>query len=455
MPAKSLVRLPTRAPMCPVRWLVGALACALVSTAAHAQVESASAGAVCRLPVDAPDAAVLPEGGHPGDGPPGALREVRSLFPTCDPSERTARFDVTYTGFPADARTAFQAAVDVWACRVASPRPIRIDASWEPLEARTLGTAGPLLYRNFAGAPRRDTWYPAALADVFAGRDLNADQPDIVARFNSTFAAWHLDPAAPPPPSQFDLATVVLHEVAHGLGLIGALTVRDGAGFVGGGDTAAGPYSFDRFTEDGRGTPLLTASVYPDGSAALSAALRSEAVFFDGPAVRQATQDRARLYAPPAWNDGASYSHLDEQTYAPGTPDGLMTPFLVRGERVSEPGATVCAVLADVGWTLAGGCADRTGVLPAPLAGLTAERTGPNPFAARTGLRLRAAAAGALRAHLFDASGRRVAVLLDRSVGAGETVDVEVSATGLAAGVYFVRIAAGDAERVVPLVVAR
>ena len=52
-----------------------------------------------------------------------------------------ATFQVNYSGFPTDARIAFQAAVDIWASYVASPVPIVIDASWTPLPTGILGRA--------------------------------------------------------------------------------------------------------------------------------------------------------------------------------------------------------------------------------------------------------------------------------------------------------------------------
>jgi hypothetical protein len=419
------------------------LAGLLLAAPVRAQAEGGGPVEVCRLPVDAPGVV------HPDVGRPVRPAEA------CPTAERTATFEVEYVGFPDDARAAFQAAVDTWACRVVSSQTVRVRAQWEPLDGSTLGTAGPYLFRNFDDDALEDTWYPAALADEIAGRDLDADQPDVLARFNSTFTAWHLDPTVAPPLDRYDLYTVVVHEVAHGLGFIGALAVEDGLGYVGAPDRTRGAYAFDRFTEDAAGRPLLDARRYPDGSVALSEALRSSAVRFDGPAVRQGVGGPVPLYAPPAWDDGASYSHLDETAFAPGTADGLMTPFLARGESISGPGTAVCGVLADVGWALAGDCAARVGALPDVRAGIAVARTGPNPFARRTGLRLTPAGSGDVRATLIDAAGRRIAVLVDRSVGAGEDVDVEVTADGLAAGVYFVHVAAGADERLVPVVVVR
>ncbi len=416
----------------------------LIVPCARAQTEAAGPVTVCRLPADAPGTAEAP-----------ALRGVRALPAACPASERTARFEVETVDFPPDARAAFQAAVDVWACRIVTDQTIRVTATWEPLGATTLGSAGPFLFRNFDGAPRRDTWYPAALASVFAGRDLAPGRPDIQGSFNSTFSGWHLDPATPPPADRYDLATVVLHEIAHGLGFIGAMSVQSGLGYVGAPGQTRGPYAYDRYTETGDGTSLLDAAAFPDGSSALGTALRSQSVWFDGPSVRQATAGRAPLYAPPAWNEGTSYTHLDEASFAPGTPDGLLTPFLARGERIHEPGTALCAVLADVGWTLAGDCAARVGQRPRQAADVAVVRTGPNPFSRTTSLRVTSAAGGTLHADLVDSAGRRVAVLADRPVGAGEDVALEVRASALAAGAYFVHVRVGEAQRLVPLVVVR
>ena len=59
--------------------------------------------------------------------------------------------------------------------------------------------------------------------EKIAGRNLNGDDPDIFIQFNNT-AAWHYDPTTTPFPGLYDLATVVLHEIGHGLGFAALLT---------------------------------------------------------------------------------------------------------------------------------------------------------------------------------------------------------------------------------------
>ncbi|MDT7857528.1 hypothetical protein RQM47_12825 [Rubrivirga sp. S365] len=381
---------------------------------------------------------------------PGAGRRARGA--PCDPAERGAAFEVTYMGFSAEAQAAFQAAVDTWSCLVRSDQTVRIAAEWTGLSATTLGSAGPRLVRNADGLPARDVWYPAALADQLAGRDLEPKAPDVEASFNSDFPAWHVG-LGPTPPDQFDLYTVVLHEIAHGLGFVGGLSVEDGVGVVGR-DDLRGPFAYDLHAEDAFGTPLLDTRAYPAPSARLAAALTSS-VWFSGRAVRRVRNAPVALYAPARWLPGGSYSHLDDVAFEPGSRDGLMSPFVARGEAVDRPGDVTCAVLADVGWTLAGACRAAVGDLAPERGGVEVVQTGPNPFRSRTSLRVVSAAPGLARAVLVDVRGRRVADLGTTAVLPERPFEVVVEAAGLATGVYVVDLRVGAGRVAVPLTVVR
>lgn len=260
---------------------------------------------------------------------------------------RVTNFVVTYRGFSAAAKRAFQRAVDIWArqASIASPVPITIDARFERLGTGILGSAGPSLYhRDFPGAPRADTWYVDALANKLHGSQL-MPKPDIVARFSSAFPNWHFG-SGDAPAGKYDFTSVVLHEIGHGLGFLGA-------GFVNSanrGTVKFGgyPVSFDRYTENGAGKSLLT---FADNSTALSAQLRGGSLFFDSALVRSANGGlRARLYAPSTFEPGSSYSHLDEATFRAGNPNSLMTPQLGQGETIRSPGKIALAIFDTLGW---------------------------------------------------------------------------------------------------------
>ena len=66
-----------------------------------------------------------------------------------------------------------------------------------------------------------EAFFPVALAEKMAGRPLNdSTEADIVASFNSAYTDWHFDTTEPAPGSRTDFVTVILHEIAHGLGFI-------------------------------------------------------------------------------------------------------------------------------------------------------------------------------------------------------------------------------------------
>ena len=126
---------------------------------------------------------------------------------------------------------AFQYAADLWGSTISSAVPIRIAASFEPLacdaNGAVLGAAGAAeIFSDFANAPMK-AWYPSALASKLAGADMaSGGQAHIRARFNSRLGLFpDCLPGAPfylgvdnQHGDQIDLVTVLLHEIAHGLG---------------------------------------------------------------------------------------------------------------------------------------------------------------------------------------------------------------------------------------------
>ncbi len=261
----------------------------------------------------------------------------------------TSSFVVNYdAGFDANpaAKAAFQYAVDQWSNAIASSVPIVVDATFSALPPGVLGSAGPVnVSANFTGRPIANTWYPIALANALNGNDLDAANPDIDATFSSSYSGFYFGTDGNTA-GKLDFASVVLHEIGHGLGFLGAYTVGGGIGDICCGLGA--PLAYDRFTSsNGQALDEL-----PTPSAALGNALQSQNVQFSGPQTLAAGFGAAILYAPASWQGGSSYSHLNEFTYNPGNPNSLMTPAIGVNEVIHSPGPLTLGILGDTGWSV-------------------------------------------------------------------------------------------------------
>jgi uncharacterized repeat protein (TIGR01451 family) len=240
--------------------------------------------------------------------------------------------------------------------------PIEINACWTSFgDPLILGSSRAVSYHgNFTGAPVTNTWYQVSLANALNGTDLNdTDGPDsdgdgfdadadMNIKYNKDRTDWYFGIDGSPGGSELDFASVALHEICHGLGFAGSMIESSGQGYWGWGITSY-PTIYDHFTErggSGTGTPLLS---YTKGSTQLGSALTSQDIFFDGPNTNAANGGTPpELYAPPIWQPGSSYSHLDESYN--DTANALMTYSIGPGESEHSPGSVTFGILQDVGW---------------------------------------------------------------------------------------------------------
>ena len=273
-------------------------------------------------------------------GPPAGFNDPRAR------RAKTANFMVEYINYPDSARAAFQRAVDIWSTLIISPVPIRIRATWGPLATGVLGSARPV---NYVGAPdgsqRATAFYPMALAEKISRREINpVTSPDIIASFSSS-NNWYLGLDGTALTGRFDLVTVVMHELGHGLGFVGGIrgTLETRTAAVG------LPTIFDTYVENNLGTALLNPSLAND-PAALFSQLTGRNLFLNAPILRATLGDRAKLNAPVTYSPGSTLYHLDETTYRAGTPNALMTPILAPAEVAQNPGPAVLAFFEDMEW---------------------------------------------------------------------------------------------------------
>ena len=264
---------------------------------------------------------------------------------------------VTYeTVPPADIKTIFERAANLWATSLNSDVTINIYVQWKSLATGVLGSAGASTnVRNFVGSNRLNTWYPVALAEKMAHKNLNGTNPDIVATFNSDFTDWYTGTDGVPKINQIDLYSVVLHEFGHGLGFIGQVGLTSDKS-----QAAYGyPGIFDQFMINSAGAALMDTTKFQNPSAALKTQVSSNGLFLSSPNILRLNSEKAKLYAPTSFSDGSSIYHVDQAKYKVGDPNALMTPQIARGEVTRDIGPIVLGAFSDFGWSSSNIIADN------------------------------------------------------------------------------------------------
>jgi len=256
--------------------------------------------------------------------------------------EVKSTFQVKYNNFPEWAKKEVQASIDVWSANFKSSVVISVDASWGRSSSwGVLGSARPgSFFSAFSGAPDPSLWYPSALANALAGKDLDKKNPEIVIQVNSA-AAWNSRGDGLPSGSEYDLQSVFLHELGHGLGFLS----NDAYDPFFGLGSLDQPTPFDAYlqTSDGRRLADL-----PTPSKELGVALTSSLVWNGPQGIKANGGVKPKMYTPARYEAGSSTSHLDEATFSKVGLDSVMTPNLDPGEIFREPGPLLLAMMEDM-----------------------------------------------------------------------------------------------------------
>ncbi len=249
---------------------------------------------------------------------------------------------------PADVRSAIDRAIATVNATLVTDVALDVRFYWEPQNNNRLwGFAGPVsAAANHSSDPTVQTLrsvglpevlptssvYPIGLINQYLGADANGDGPEIFVTLNSDLYGWrwHTDPTAPPS-DRVDIETVVLHELLHGLGFYGG---ADNATYA-----ADGFWVYDEHVHHDQ-TPLAQL-VDP------SRYLTGGSLFF-----QLRGGERFEMFAPPLWQQGSSYSHLDQDSFPFGTEGSLMTPAGDAGQMNRAIDGPLRSILADMGWRL-------------------------------------------------------------------------------------------------------
>ena len=256
--------------------------------------------------------------------------------------EIKSKFEVKYNNFPEWAKKEVQAAVDIWSANFKSSVVITVDASWGRSSSwGVLGSARPgSFFSAFSGAPDPSLWYASALANALAGKDLDKANPEMVIQVNSA-APWNSRGDGVPTTSEYDLRSVFLHEMAHGLGFLS----NDAYDPFFGLGSLDQPTPFDAYlqTIDGRRLADL-----PTPSKELGVALTTSLVWSGANAIKANGGEKPKMYTPARYESGSSVSHLDEATFSSSGVNSVMTPSLDPGEIFTEPGPLLLAMMEDL-----------------------------------------------------------------------------------------------------------
>ncbi len=270
-------------------------------------------------------------------------------------TKRGGSITVYYTGFSTQARKAVEYAKSILEGMLPADTRLTVNTSWERISSE--GVLGSSRVTGFApgwwiNALNPLAVYPVGLAEKIAGRSLNDDvQGDIQLIINST-AKWYLGTDGVTPADRYDLVTVVLHEICHGLGFFDSMDTENNLGFYGFGSL---PVIYDTFVEDVKRVKLTDTLKYLNNSNTLYKEFTGGDLYFNGPLVNKFSPvSRIKLFAPAEWDNGSSISHLDEETYpnsltSPNR-NALMTPYIGLSEAIHDPGKLTFSILGDIGW---------------------------------------------------------------------------------------------------------
>jgi cysteine-rich repeat protein len=249
-------------------------------------------------------------------------------------------------------------AAGIWSSILKSSVEITVGASFNPLScgesSAVLGLAGPeTAHRDFVNAPMPATWYPQALANSLAGMDLDPTSNDIFMVFNSAIGTtcafpnvWYhgLDGGAAE--DEIDLVTVILHELAHGLGFLTYVGISSGTKLAGADDTymlnledhSTGMLYPDMSDQERRTANTDTDDLHWVGSAVVAGG----GGLFGG---RDPVSGHVEMYAPNPAKLGSSVYHFSTAL----EPDEVMEPFYTN---VNHDVGLAKQLMVDLGWPL-------------------------------------------------------------------------------------------------------
>ncbi len=264
-------------------------------------------------------------------------------------------------------KIAFEYSLSLIAKSISSEVPIKVQATFDSLggsaSSAALGAAGPTtIHWNFNNTPQANTFFPAALANKFAGTDLAPNDADIEAYFNADVdnnvvlgnSKWYYGLDKNGDQEDTDFVSVCIHELIHGLGFLSLVDVSTGALPTCSGDpicTDGMQDIFSYFIEKNGAIPADFVAMTDQERQSLIST--PESAHWKGSTTTRVTElkslvsgaplGKPLLYTPSSISQGSSLSHFDDSI----SPNALLEPFYSGAMHDFSLGA---AVLSDMGW---------------------------------------------------------------------------------------------------------
>ena len=256
--------------------------------------------------------------------------------------EKKSNFIPIYNNVPEFAKASIQKAIDTWSENFASKVPVNVNVTWTkaPNSSVLASASAKNIFSNFNGAPDKTLYYPSALANALAGIDLDTAEPELEVNV-SAGDFWYYGLDGKCPTNKYDLVSVILHEMAHGLGFMSG-TYYDSATKVG---RFLQPTAFDAYAQLSDGRRLVD---LPSPSIEMGSAITSTLYWSGANGVKANNDVKPLLFTPAIYEQGSSVSHLDEKTFSNTAENAVMTPNLSAGEVFHLPGALLLAMFEDL-----------------------------------------------------------------------------------------------------------
>jgi len=246
----------------------------------------------------------------------------------------------------AEQRTATEYALELWSEQFAGIVPVTIQVSFQPMAAGTLGSSQIMPHYFY---PTTQSWYCSSVGNQLAGYNVVPSQRDIIIRMNSDYGFYY-GLNANPGSGKYDCVTIMLHEVAHGLGFSRMLEEDGRYRYINpngsmGYDNNPGIYERQLF--QGLDGPCITTltqaerAVLTKNGNLYAGAPGSNLLAANG-------GERVKIYAPNVFAPGSSISHWDNSVNNFST---FMKPSISSNFGLHAFNTRKIGILLDIGWT--------------------------------------------------------------------------------------------------------